>query len=65
MCVVVAQAKVWDVNRCMLLHTLMGHNAAVFAVDMNEAGSIVITGSADRVRGSVFFFFFFCNLLAA
>nr|KAG5711219.1 hypothetical protein BaRGS_004863 [Batillaria attramentaria] len=42
------QAKVWDVNRCLLLTTLYGHNAAIFAVDMNESGSLVITGSADR-----------------
>ncbi|PVD28511.1 hypothetical protein C0Q70_11099 [Pomacea canaliculata] len=41
-------AKVWNINRCRLLHTLTGHNAAIFSVDMNESGSTVITGSADR-----------------
>lgn len=41
-------AKVWDINRCLLLHTLSGHSAAVFAVDMNESGSLAVTGSADR-----------------
>lgn len=44
------QAKVWDISRCLLLTTLTGHNAAIFAVDMSEDGSLVITGSADRVR---------------
>ena len=34
----------------MLLHTLEGHTGAVFTADMDEKGSIVITGSADRVR---------------
>lgn len=43
------QAKVWDVSRCKLLQTLEGHSAAVFAVDMDEEGTLVITGSADRV----------------
>ena len=43
------QAKVWDISRCHLLTTLIGHNAAIFAVDMSEDGSLVITGSADRV----------------
>lgn len=41
-------AKVWDISRCLVYHTLIGHNAAIFAVDMNEDGTLIITGSADR-----------------
>ncbi|XP_050390383.2 F-box/WD repeat-containing protein 7 isoform X1 [Patella vulgata] len=41
-------ARVWDIGRCLLLQTLKGHNAAVFAVDMNEDGTLTLTGSADR-----------------
>ena len=47
-------AKIWDINKCILNHTLLGHNAAIFSVDMNENGSIIITGSADRVRKIIF-----------
>ena len=43
------QAKIWDISHCHLLHTLYGHTAAVFAVDMNFDGTLTITGSADRV----------------
>lgn len=50
MLLICLQAKVWDISRCLLLTTLTGHNAAIFAVDMSEDGSLVITGSADRVR---------------
>jgi len=44
------QAKIWDINRCLLLNPLSGHSAAVFAIDMNEDGRLVVTGSADKVR---------------
>ena len=44
------QAKIWDIGRCLLQNTLTGHSAAIFAVDMNDNGSLVITGSADKVR---------------
>ena len=43
------QAKVWDINRCFLTKCFQGHAAAVFAVDMNEDGGLVLTGSADKV----------------
>ena len=39
----------WDISRSRLLHTLTGHTAAVFAIDMSDTGAVVITGSADRV----------------
>ncbi|XP_053396949.1 uncharacterized protein LOC128556312 [Mercenaria mercenaria] len=41
-------AKVWDINRCLHLNSLLGHTAAIFAVDMSEDGHLVITGSADK-----------------
>lgn len=41
-------AKIWDIGRCLLQNTLTGHSAAIFAVDMNDNGSLVITGSADK-----------------
>ncbi|ESO89189.1 hypothetical protein LOTGIDRAFT_154278 [Lottia gigantea] len=41
-------ARVWDIGRCLLITVLNGHNAAVFSVDMNEDGTITLTGSADR-----------------
>ena len=34
----------------MLQNTLTGHSAAIFAVDMNADGSLVITGAADKVN---------------
>ncbi len=44
------QARIWNVGNCRLLHTLRGHREAVFCADMDEDVSIVLTGSADRVR---------------
>ncbi|XP_060599165.1 uncharacterized protein LOC132752799 isoform X1 [Ruditapes philippinarum] len=41
-------AKVWDMNRCLHINSLLGHTAAIFAVDMSEDGHLVITGSADK-----------------
>ncbi len=43
----------WDISRSRLLHTLTGHTAAVFAIDMSDTGAVVITGSADRVGAVV------------
>ena len=48
-----SQAKVWDINRCKLIQTLAGHTAAIFAVDLNEDGQLVVTGSADKVDTGV------------
>ena len=46
------QAKIWDMSRCVLHHTLRGHSAAVFAVDMDADGKVAVTGSADRVSSA-------------
>ncbi|KAL3884122.1 hypothetical protein ACJMK2_030344, partial [Sinanodonta woodiana] len=40
--------KIWDIGRCLLQTTLFGHNSAVFAIDMDEEGKLVISGSADK-----------------
>lgn len=44
------QAKVWDISRCLPLHSLEGHKEAVFAVDVDAKDSMVFTGSADKVN---------------
>jgi len=41
---------VWDISRCLLLFSLEGHKDAVFAVDMDDNDSLILTGSADRVN---------------
>ena len=41
--------------------TLTGHNKPIFAVDMSEDGTLVITGSADRV--SINFFLLYMVLI--
>ncbi|XP_071509151.1 uncharacterized protein [Diadema antillarum] len=40
--------KLWDLHTCSLLHTLVGHGQAVFCVDIDNEGTMVITGSADK-----------------
>ena len=44
------QARIWDVGRCYLLHTLKGHRGAIYCIDMDTKGDMVITGSSDKVR---------------
>lgn len=39
----------WDISRCLPVHSLEGHTEAVFAVDLDDKLSLVFTGSADRV----------------
>ena len=43
------QLKLWDLKTCGLVHNLVGHNQAVFCVDMDDEATMVISGSADRV----------------
>lgn len=52
------QAKIWNIKRCLLVHTLSGHDGAVFSVDVTEDSSLVITASADKVSIKSFIFFF-------
>ncbi len=33
----------------MLIHSLRGHSGAVYCIDMDEEGTLAVTGSADRV----------------
>ena len=43
------QAVVWDIRHCKLKQQLVGHDGAVFAVDLDEKAKIAYTGSGDRV----------------
>ena len=46
-------AKIWDISKCFLQHTLRAHTGAVFCCDMDDDGKLVLTGGADRVSDDV------------
>ncbi|XP_065883769.1 F-box/WD repeat-containing protein 7-like [Dysidea avara] len=41
-------AVVWDIRHCKLKQQLVGHDGAVFAVDLDEKAKIAYTGSGDK-----------------
>ncbi len=49
---VLHQVCVWDVRKCRLMKTLVGHRGVVFAVSMDNAAERVYSGDKDGVSNS-------------